>query len=332
MKVILMTGTPIYDGPDELALVMNLFRPRISLPSDKETFNSFFVSMENGVMKLKNKICLQYLISGYISFSEGAHPKGYPFRRNHIKLHKMEDIQLGEYINAVVKDFSKDSESERKPNKLYEDELNNQEGRFIFSRQVCCIALPEVEVRASKNRGKVNLNSLFDTLRKYKKQEILHEYGRYSKKFRYIVDKIIQSGKNEGPIFVYSEWIHYGVLAISKLLDLLGWKFITEEDLEKDINELMSSDTPRYAIWSPSALEYMGVKKQAAYVQKLRNLFNNIQNKDGQLCKVIFSTVTEGISLKYISQIHIINPWWNNSEIEQAIGRGIRSGSHLDLE
>jgi hypothetical protein len=53
----------------------------------------------------------------------------------------------------------------------------------------------------------------------------------------------------------------------------------------------------------------------------------------GQKIKVILGTkkTGQGVDLKWVRQIHILDPWHNNTRIYQAIGRGIRHCSHADL-
>lgn len=57
---------------------------------------------------------------------------------------------------------------------------------------------------------------------------------------------------------------------------------------------------------------------------------NNIY---GEKIKVILGTkkTGQGVDLKWVRQIHILDPWHNNTRIYQAIGRGIRHCSHADL-
>ena len=81
--------------------------------------------------------------------------------------------------------------------------------------------------------------------------------------------------------------------------------------------------------------------KQATYIIKTGKIKNtddidnmtNIKNKYGHFVKVLIGTkvTNEGIDLKWIRQIHIISPWYNNTKIYQIIGRGIRYCSHIDL-
>jgi hypothetical protein len=56
-------------------------------------------------------------------------------------------------------------------------------------------------------------------------------------------------------------------------------------------------------------------------------------NKDGHKVKVVIITRAgaEGIDLKFIRQVHILEPWYNMSRIEQIIGRAVRNFSHALL-
>jgi SNF2 family DNA or RNA helicase len=61
--------------------------------------------------------------------------------------------------------------------------------------------------------------------------------------------------------------------------------------------------------------------------------FNSVQNMYGKLFKVILlsSAGSEGISLKNVRQVHIMEPHWNEIRIQQIIGRAIRVCSHAKL-
>jgi len=60
---------------------------------------------------------------------------------------------------------------------------------------------------------------------------------------------------------------------------------------------------------------------------------NYTDNHVGQLCRVfcITSAGAEGISLKCVRAVHIMEPYWNDVRTRQVKGRAIRIGSHLDL-
>lgn len=351
MKTILLTATPIFDNPHEASLMLNFQRPRIPFPLSRLVFDDFFIDKtDKDNCKIKNKLCYQYMFSGYVSFSQGANPKGFPLRRNNITLHPMSPEQLSGYLHALSYDIKKDSEDKfDEKNKTnffdlaYRNQVDdNQQGRYLWSRQLCNIFLPtEKKLGGYANTGYTtdqlkskdeisaedDLNRMIEILRQKQRHEILDMYEKFSPKFHYIIKKIIESSeKNEGPIVVYCEWIWYGILAMTKVLELLGWVFLDSRDLENIKGQ------KKFGIWSSSALTHMGVRDESAYTSNLLKVINHRNNSDGKLCKVIFTTVTEGISLKRVSQLHITSPWWNESRTEQIIGRGIRFCSHSDLD
>ena len=54
------------------------------------------------------------------------------------------------------------------------------------------------------------------------------------------------------------------------------------------------------------------------------------KNVDGSQVRIIVSSpvVSEGVSFKFVRQVHVLDPWWNMSRIEQVVGRGLRYCSH----
>jgi hypothetical protein len=57
------------------------------------------------------------------------------------------------------------------------------------------------------------------------------------------------------------------------------------------------------------------------------------ENRKGQLCRVfcITSAGAEGLSLKNVRAVHIMEPYWNDVRLKQVKGRAVRIGSHLEL-
>jgi hypothetical protein len=57
------------------------------------------------------------------------------------------------------------------------------------------------------------------------------------------------------------------------------------------------------------------------------------ENKDGRFVKVVMISQagSEGIDFKCIRQVHILDPWYNMSRVEQIIGRAVRTKSHCQL-
>ena len=62
--------------------------------------------------------------------------------------------------------------------------------------------------------------------------------------------------------------------------------------------------------------------------------FNSDINKDGEYIEVLLGSrvIGESITLKNVRQFYCITPHWNDSTVDQAIGRVVRNGSHSALE
>jgi superfamily II DNA or RNA helicase len=67
--------------------------------------------------------------------------------------------------------------------------------------------------------------------------------------------------------------------------------------------------------------------------EALQEMFNSDENKHGGLIDLILvsSTGAEGLDLKNIRHIHVMEPYWNYSRIAQIRARGVRNDSHISL-
>ena len=67
---------------------------------------------------------------------------------------------------------------------------------------------------------------------------------------------------------------------------------------------------------------------------ELIKIITSSENKEGNKIKfvLISDTASEGIDFKNIRQVHILNPGYNMSRIEQTIGRAVRTCSHKELD
>lgn len=81
----------------------------------------------------------------------------------------------------------------------------------------------------------------------------------------------------------------------------------------------------RSLIWPRSA--------KAAERDHLLLKFNDHENRDGSHIRVFLSTKAgaEGISLMNVRQVHLMEPYWNEALMRQAIGRARRICSHAAL-
>ena len=168
----------------------------------------------------------------------------------------------------------------------------------------------------------------------------INNIGKYSFKIKSIMDSIINSN---GPIIVYSQFIDAGLIPIALTLESLGFRryganrslFSTPQSDELDITsykkklELESGSNfhgAKYIIIS-------GNTNLSPDVVTDLKAATSINNRDGKNIKVILLSAagSEGIDLKFIRQVHILEPWFNINRIEQIIGRAIRTCSHKNM-
>ena len=108
---------------------------------------------------------------------------------------------------------------------------------------------------------------------------------------------------------------------------ITGRLFSSFTDAEKKNMSIYTKFTPlTYLIWPRST-------GNALKRNFLLNVFNCEENKKGNLIRVFLSTKAgaEGINLMNVRQVDIMEPYWNEMRIKQAIGRAIRQCSHASL-
>jgi len=86
-----------------------------------------------------------------------------------------------------------------------------------------------------------------------------------------------------------------------------------------------ASTGPRYAIYAGDV--------DISDRERVQEIFNDPSNAHGEVCALLLvsSTGAEGLDLKRLRHIHIMEPYWNSGRLDQIIARGVRAGSHVDL-
>jgi len=360
LKVALLTATPIYDKPFEVALTINLLRPRIPFPGIKDNFEKLFVKKsKSGVPKgSKNEDLFRYLCAGYVSYYSGGNPRAFPFKTIVNMEHRMAGYQESAYKKVLMGELQKAVRDKQNPEMVLNlmDEDNGDDKKesmnvFMLSQMYCNVALPGVdeEMRklldtkagkqaymdpgepvAMKTKAEIVAIGLENLQREIQSKyngsstlgETLSHLSRFSEKYANIIRLMYMS---EGPVFIFSNFLDYGINAMARILSGLKWERWTPNMTRKsDKNKL------RYAVWSS---ETAGGKKGQDYASILQDLFNSENNKDGSIIKVILGTrsIMEGVSFKNVRQVHITDPWWNEARIQQIAARAVRNCSHKAL-
>lgn len=145
-----------------------------------------------------------------------------------------------------------------------------------------------------------------------------------------LFDKSLLSGTGTrhiigGPSLVYSVFAHgEGVGIFKRILNARGYELFAPSKYNFANIESMEF-APRYTVIS-------GDVDMDTRVQIMK-FFNHPLNRHGQLIRIILvtSAASEGISLHYVRQVHIMEPFWHNVRVRQVIGRARRLCSHQRL-
>ena len=159
------------------------------------------------------------------------------------------------------------------------------------------------------------------------------EIGKYSSKIKTICDRIMAS---TGVVLVYSQYIDAGLVPLSLALEELGFLRAGE------VNSFFHTPPPRAAAAAAAtglpraANKYVLITGDKGFSPNALNdikLATDDDNVNGGKVKVILISQTgaEGLDLKFVRQVHILEPWYNMNRIEQIIGRAVRTCSHKAL-
>lgn len=362
-KILLLTGTPMYNDSREIIFLLNILRSNDGLSAIKssEVFDkngNLLVSKEGEEIGKKNLILKA---NSYISFVRGENPYIFPFKiyprdydspssifkfnypqnqYNNIVIEegiKFLDVYLSEmsefqkqgykYFTQNLRKIPKDQENIKDKNEKNVASGYKEFQDAIYSLNICYPGKKDGEFL----NGKTGLLSIVakDQNSKYKyidKDNNFFDYekiGNYSAKIKCMLDLILNS---TGTILIYSQYKDSGLIPIALALEELGMMRINSND-----NLFLPSGKKANQVrfkgkYSMITGDPIHSKNNAGEIK----VINKDENKDGALCKVVLITQagSEGIDFKNLRQVHILEPWYNLNRMDQIVGRAIRNCSH----
>ena len=293
VKIIFLTGTPIINSFYETFYCFNMLSNKIIFPDVKK--NNFIIPEDfdkEELLRRFHKIGNRFF--GLVSFHKTPLSYSQYFPR---------DLE----INIIKCEFTKMQRVEYEKAKKYEEQtlelpgLSREEmhnnilekklsgGSFyIYSRLACNRAIKE------------------NVLNCIKYQKILNT-----------IKKINQNA------IIYSNFVNdFGLKGVSEFLKKNNYECVNETVNIKYLNNIFREKKKRFAIFSGEITPDFRAEIQKAY--------NNTKNKHGEYLQILLLSKTgaEGLDLKCIRSIHILEPHFNMSRIIQIKYRGIRYKSH----
>ena len=182
------------------------------------------------------------------------------------------------------------------------------------------------------------------TIDNYGKIFSREQIGKYSAKIKCILDNIVnpETGRvSDGVILIYSQYIDSGLIPMALALEEMG--FTRYGQGVKPLFKNKPTDVVDVRTMKPATDKTKFIPARYSMITGEGRLSPNNDfevkgltgedNKDGHKIKVVLISKagSEGIDLKFIRQVHILEPWYNMNRIEQIIGRAVRNFSHKDL-
>ena len=301
LRIVLLSATPMFDKPDEIALTMNLLRIPNELPTVREFYNTFVKIVKSSrnnkyYYKVKNMDLFKDAIRGYVSYFRGAPPFTFPEMSIRYVKCPMSDFQYQAYKNVAK--HEKRYDTKKILEMLTVKDLPNN--FYIGTRIVSNVVFPSKKIN---EKG-------FEL---FKGKAITEDLHKYSPKFDRIMRKI---ERGSGKIFIYSNFKEYGgIKSLVRVLEEFGYQ-----------NYLDAGEgRRRFATWTGD--------ESALIKEEIKTVYNNLNNLDGSKIKILIISPSgkEGLSLTAVQAVHVLDPYWNQSRIDQIIGRASRFCSHKDV-
>lgn len=370
-KIIALSGTIMINSPYEIAYLINILRGREIFPIVEDGVDLFSKTFYDRNLDLVREEIFYKLLNGLVSYY-GSDRSNMPEKITekivavemsqrqslvHIALEEMDEEKIREKQLAgrrgeqltTISDVNKrlrraaalnatgalrsalgfyDATSDAKNEDG--DELSNFK---VSQRQNSNFVLPKSVVNKYKDKlndkqKKVGMIPAQDTDRvkmdirdviRESKMDLRKNLDQFSPKFTAILTNMKKVRYRK--CVVYSNYKNYGIYPFSMILEQAGFKQYKGEKIDLDN-------------WNP-ALRYAIISgDNKSVIKQVLDAFNDSMNLNGQYIQILLLTgsAKEGISLKAVRQMHIMEPHWNRQLTEQVEGRAVRLNSHMELK
>jgi superfamily II DNA or RNA helicase len=320
IKLIFLTGTPIINNPFELAVAFNMLYGKINikslnskknyhtiLPEYYSDFQKYFVDISSN--SLKNEDKFKNRIYGLVSYygdmynnvvktikddikvlkAKENYPDRLPIKIETIEMSLIQNIEYMKARDIEKKETSKFyGQNDIIGSSIVKEKNAVSTSYRIKSRQLSNIYIPDVQ------------------------ELTLYNFNKYSPKIVSMYNNIKTNHKNQISL-VYSTFLDSGLLSFIKYLELNNYISYSDNS---------DSEKLHYAIFSG--------QQTSEEKENIIKICNSEENKHGELISILLISKSgaEGLDLKNVRSVHIMEPYWNYSLIEQIIARAVRYKSH----
>lgn len=322
IKLIFLTGTPIINNPFEIAVAFNMLYGKIIsndkslnnkknyhtiLPEYYADFQKYFVDISSN--SLKNEDKFKNRIYGLVSYygdmynnivksikddikilkAKENYPDRLPIKIETIEMSLIQNIEYMKARDIEKKETSKFyGQNDIIGSSIVKEKNAVSTSYRIKSRQLSNIYIPDVQ------------------------ELTLYNFNKYSPKIVSMYNNIKTNHKKQISL-VYSTFLDSGLLSFVKYLELNNYTSYSDNS---------DSEKLHYAIFSG--------QQTSEEKENIIKICNSEENKSGDLISILLISKSgaEGLDLKNVRSVHIMEPYWNYSLIEQIIARAVRYKSH----
>jgi superfamily II DNA or RNA helicase len=319
VTLVLLTATPMYNEYDEILFYFSLFLWNERKLDTSKVIQTSEIFDEKGNFKEGQEVRFRGWCQDYVSYLKGDNPFTFPFR-----LPPPDDL-----VAPANKKYDHDGNKIINPRKYLKLAKS-----FVSPYQ-------EKYIRKLKIQGPVNTNTIctlpdgksfretFEGIDIYSYRKGVDNFlapskvGLYSSKFALVLNIILNS---KGVVFVYSNSVEIGTNLFAMCLEEHGFENAGGSTmLGNPSGEAQKGTRGKYLLFTGDATD--------AELNRSLDRVKDPRNLDGSDVRVVIASkkVSEGVDFRFVRQVHILDPWYNMSRIEQILGRGMRTFSHASL-
>lgn len=353
-RMVLLTATPLFHGPDKIVELVNLLNlPKNEVIGIDDIFEDFNPT-ENKYRLHKNSLdIIRKYVSGKVSYSRGKDPISFPNRIDIGEIPKPIGIPKNELMKHTpvvrcemsdfhYKTYQKYFDGTKGKNNIYLSNMvlpnpnDPKTGIYLSDDLKKLVNAPKKWLNDNKIQILEEKDGNLIITGEFLKKEILK---KYSTKYYNLLKNIEQAVNDKsGLVFIYIEDIvGVGLNMIKQILIQNGYlEYIsdTQKNTSPDTLDAITGLTrSKYKgdNFKPARFITIYGESDMKYRSRLIERFKSQDNENGEYIKICLGSrvAREAIDFKNIRQIHIMNAQYEYGSIEQIVGRGIRTCSHV---
>lgn len=353
-KLLLMTATPMFDDAAEIVWLINLMRLNAKR-APLEVGDMF----HKGELNKSGRQVMLEAIRGCVSYMRGSNPWTFPMRLNPdanvLKeapavdifgkpLPKHERIQRLCLVQSDMSPFQA-SKYEHLLSTTKKAALETADASITSIStlvEVANVVYPSSSDNPKASVGNQGFEACFS---KSSKGTVAYQPGIKKLYGEFLSEKLLPKyapklasilkciKRSEGFVYVYSRFKASGLVPLALALEHAGFTRYNAPNLLAQGGArpppFLAGPNKRPAAYAILSGDSWLSPRFDSDIQAMKQL----SNVNGEVIKVVLcsSVGTEGIDFKFVREIHIVEPWFNMSRMEQIIGRGARQCSHAAL-